>query len=625
MLLSLDIAWVLLSASLVFLMQAGFLCLEAGTTRRKNNISVALKNLTDLGVSIIIFWSMGYGLMFGLSLQGWMGQTQFFPNMGQGNAATIAFFLFQAMFCSTAVTILSGAVAERMSFKGYLLIACVISGVLYPVFGHWVWNGLNQSATSGWLESRGFIDFAGSSVVHSLGGWMALAAVLVIGPRLGRFSKKRVHNIPRSDTPLALLGTLLLWFGWFGFNGGSTLALNGQVPGILANTLLAGAAGMTVPLLWLLIWQDKVSVTLIMNGAIAGLVSITANCHAVSSFSALIIGSVGGLIMLLLDWALIQWHIDDAVGAIPVHLGAGVWGTLAVAMFSDLEALGTGLGRLEQLKVQLSGVLACGLWAFGGSLMILLLLNRWGTLRVTHRQEYLGLNIAVHGEHSEFNDLYMTMKEHAQGALSRRAEANSFTEIGQISGWYNQVVQALERATTKTNAIITTAVDGILTVTPGSLTIQSANPAIEKIFGYEAGSLIGQPVTRLMGDDATLEHIEDAVLQEEQKRAYAIALLQQGNQTGNVLDAVGFHKHGHPIPLEITTTVSASDSHAFWTILIRDVTARKTAEAALHHAEFTALAERRQKEELKIIVDELKWSQAQLLQTEKMTSLGRLV
>mgnify|MGYP001798085401 FL=1 len=202
--LSLDALWVIVSASLVFLMQAGFLCVEAGSTRRKNNINVAIKNIADVGLSIIMFWAFGYGLMFGTSWHGWWGFNNFLPEFNQPDSWPIIFFLFQAMFCSTAVTIVSGAVAERMTFRGYLFSAVLISGFVYPVLGHWVWGGLESSAKIGWLNQSGFVDFAGSTVVHSLGGWVALAAVLVIGPRLGRFSRQNFdQQAPSSDLPLA--------------------------------------------------------------------------------------------------------------------------------------------------------------------------------------------------------------------------------------------------------------------------------------------------------------------------------------------------------------------------------------------------------------------------------------
>lgn len=614
--LSLDSLWVVVSASLVFLMQAGFLCIEAGSTRRKNNINVAIKNIADVGLSTIMFWAFGYGLMFGTSINGWWGGSQFLPEFSQ-DSWPIIFFLFQATFCSTAVTIVSGAVAERMAIKGYLLSTLLISGLIYPVFGHWAWSGLDRSLTVGWLGQRGFVDFAGSTVVHSLGGWVSLAAVVVIGPRLGRFSRRNfAQQASSSDLPLAFLGALLLWFGWFGFNGGSTFAFNDQVPRILVNTLLAGSAGLTAPLLWTLVIQNRqLPFKAVMNGALAGLVSITANCHAVSMGNALIIGAVGGMVMMGMDFLLEKCRIDDTIGAIPVHLGPGIWGTLAVALFADLEKLGTGLGRWQQLTVQMSGVLTCGLWAFTVALVVFLGLNRYLRLRVSRKQEYLGLNVSEHGAQNEFQELFATMRTHAKtGNLERRVNANALTEIGQISRWYNHVVEALELSTAKVQAIITTAADGILTVDATTLIIQSTNPAVEQIFGCGWLTVVGRPLTTLIRTDFA------------QSQEQALQLLQmfvrQGAQTGQFYEAIGLHQVGRHFPVEIAVRVSRIRSEEFLTIMVRNISDRKKAESALIASELEA---RQTAEQLKRAIDELKRTQTQLLQSEKMAGLGQLV
>ena len=307
-----DVLWVLISASLVFLMQAGFLCLEAGSTRSKNTINVVIKNISDFGISVLCFWLFGYALMFGDTHNGWLGITRLAPEVGQGETWLVVFFLFQAMFCSTAVTIVSGAVAERMRFGIYLAVSLLVSGLIYPVFGHWAWNGLDGGASHGWLGQLGFVDFAGSTVVHSIGGWVALAAAILVGPRIGRFSRKRRRPLLVGyDLPLALLGTLLLWFGWFGFNGGSVLALNEQVPGIISNTVLAGAAGLVTPITLSLAQQQKLRVNAVMNGSLAGLVAITANCHVVTTAAAIAIGAIGSLCMMAAEAQLQRWQIED--------------------------------------------------------------------------------------------------------------------------------------------------------------------------------------------------------------------------------------------------------------------------------------------------------------------------
>jgi Amt family ammonium transporter len=444
----LDTAWVLLCAGLVFLMQAGFTCLESGLTRSKNSISVAIKNLTDIGVSVIVFWAIGFAVMYGVSAGGWAGITGFFPSVGHAGAQAAPFFLFQAMFCGTSVTIISGAVAERMRFLGYLLLALCMSLLIYPLFGHWAWNGVAAGAATGWLGRQGFIDFAGSTVVHSVAGWAALAAVLCIGPREGRFpAAQPPRPIQGHNLPVSILGTLLLWVGWFGFNGGSTMAIDARVPGILTNTLLAGAAGMIAALMlgW---WRCGLpNVKLGLNGSLAGLVAINASVHAVSTASAVAIGATGGLVMVTVDYLLERWRIDDVVGAIPVHAGAGIWGTVAVALFGKPLLLGTGLSWGGQLGVQLVGVAVCAVWGFGVTYLLLRLLNRLMPLRVTLQDERRGLNIAEHGASTELFDLLTDMKQQAQtGEISQRVRVEPFTEVGQIAEHYNQVMETLERS-----------------------------------------------------------------------------------------------------------------------------------------------------------------------------------
>ena len=285
---SLDLGWVLICTALVLVMQAGFCCLETGFVRSKNRINVAIKNLADVCLSGTVFWVVGFGLMFGSTYGGYVGTSNFL--FAGGEASVLAFFLFQLVFCSTAVTIISGAVAERVRFTGYLLIALLVSAVLYPVFGHWAWSGAQGDGPAGWLAQLGFIDFAGSTVVHSVGGWTALAAAIVVGPRRGRFGPTRGGPIPGHNLPMAALGTLLLFFGWFGFNGGSTLGVTDVVPLILVNTALAGltAGCAALALSWSAFGNPRPSHA--NNGILAGLVAITASCHLVTPVGAVCIG-----------------------------------------------------------------------------------------------------------------------------------------------------------------------------------------------------------------------------------------------------------------------------------------------------------------------------------------------
>ena len=450
---SVDIFWVLICAGLVFLMQSGFTCLESGLTRSKNSINVAIKNITDFGISTILFWAIGFALMFGTSYNAWIGSTGFLLPLEEGTWPT-TFFLFELMFCATAVTIVSGATAERLRFRSYIIASIILSGLIYPTFGHWAWNGSQNGISSGWLGMLGFVDFAGSTVVHSVGGWVSLATLLIIGPREGRFPKGGVHKkIHGSNLPLSVLGAFLLWSGWFGFNGGSTLAFNDRVAGIIINTFLAGSTGSMVTLAigWLL--RRRPDPELLIFGSIAGLVAITAPAHAVNAISAIAIGGIGGIVMLGVEYLLEYLHIDDAVGAIPVHLGAGIWGTLAVAIFGETELLNTGLNRWDQLLTQVIGIGVCFLWTFGTSFSLFLLINRFLPFRVTPENEYIGLNVSEHGATTELLDMFRTMDAQAKtGDMSLRVPVEPFTEVGQIAERYNIVMDALQKATARTEA-----------------------------------------------------------------------------------------------------------------------------------------------------------------------------
>ncbi|MDY6806711.1 MAG: ammonium transporter [Cyanobacteriota bacterium] len=494
-----DILWLLVCSGLVFIMQAGFMCLESGLTRSKNSINVAIKNLTDFGISVTLFWAFGFAFMFGASYKGWIGLTGFFlPTELEPFLA--AFFFFQAMFCGTATTIVSGAVAERVKFSSYIAVASLLSGIIYPIFGHWAWNGAQIGNFAGWLGKLGFVDFAGSTVVHSVGGWVSLAILLVVGPRAGRFPKngppQKIHG---SNIPLSVLGAMLLWFGWFGFNGGSTLALNGQVASIIVNTVLAGVAGMIVTLA--VGWSRKhiPDVDFLINGALAGLVAITAGCHAVSGGAALAIGGIGGLVMMLVEATLERLRIDDAVGAIPVHLGAGVWGTLAVALFGQPELLGTGLSAIAQFEVQLLGVVAAFGISFGLAYPVLLIANKFYSLRVSPADEDIGLNVSEHRAKTEILDLFKVMDSQAKTQdLSLRVPVEPFTEVGQIAERYNEVMDALEEEVTRTEAVVNTATDAIITFTKPGLEIINVNPSAEKIFGYAREDLLGINIEKII-------------------------------------------------------------------------------------------------------------------------------
>ena len=453
-----DILWVIDCAILVFIMQAGFMCMETGLSRHKNSINVALKNAADFGVAVVVFWIFGFGLMFGKSYNGFFGTDLFF--FKTDNAQYMTYFVFQAMFVATAATIVSGAVAERMKFNGYLIITILATGIIYPIVGHWAWssNYLNnidatrqllavtgQVKTTGWLTDIGFVDFAGSTIVHSVGGWIALAAVLILGPRIGKYSKANKGKFTGSSFPLAVLGTLILWFGWFGFNGGSNGAMDEAVPLILINTFLAAAFGLLTGLGISFLLFKKPDPYYVILGPLAGLVSITAGCNSLSSVMAILVGIIGAIVTICVNELLNKYEIDDVVGAVPVHLGAGIWGTLAVGLFGDLEIMGTELTRIEQIKIQLIGVLSIGFFAFVGSYIVLKILNFIYPLRVSPLHEELGLNIAEHNATSVEHDLIKILeKQSDSGDLTIRGPQDPFTTGGVIGLYYNKLMSKLE-------------------------------------------------------------------------------------------------------------------------------------------------------------------------------------
>ncbi len=443
--LDLDIAWTIGCSGLVFLMQPGFMCLESGLTRSKNSINVAVKNLADIGISVVLFWTFGYALMFGTSIVGLLGIDSFLLNI-EADPRLAAFFIFQVMFCGTATTIVSGAVAERLKFSAYLIVTLLISGLIYPLFGHWAWNGVAAGQPWGWLENLGFVDFAGATVVHSVGGWVSLAALLIIGARRHRFTTDgQANKIHGSNLTFSVLGAMLLWLGWLGFNGGSTLALNEEVPRIIVHTIISGATGMlaATAVSW---WRYKqLRVEQLINGSIAGMVSITACCNSVTTQEAGIIGAIGGVIVFWAISKLESWRIDDGVDAVALHGVCGMWSTLAVALFGDPVILGTGLSRYAQIAVQLLGIAVAFAWAFGVSYLILVNINRFFPLRVSVDEEELGLNLSEHGAKTEVYDLFQVMDKQAKTKdFSLRVPEQPFTEIGKIARRYNQVMDSLE-------------------------------------------------------------------------------------------------------------------------------------------------------------------------------------
>ncbi len=395
---SLTAIWLLLSGALVFFMQAGFAMVETGLTRAKNAGNIIMKNLMDFGLGSVAFFLVGWALMYGTSPSGdgagsFFGFTDF---LLKDSNDTMSWF-FQVVFCATAATIVSGAMAERTKFTSYLVFSFVISGLIYPISGHWIWGG-------GWLSEMGFHDFAGSTVVHSAGGWAALVGAIMLGPRIGKYVKVNGKLVSRPilghNMPLAALGVFILWFGWYGFNCGSTLSgTDLSMTHVAVTTTLAAAAGSILAMItsWVLFKKPDPSMSL--NGALAGLVGITAPTAVVSPVSALIIGAVAGILVVVsVEFIDKKLHIDDPVGAVSVHGICGAWGTLAVGIFGNLETLGHT--RMEQIMIQVYGILAVFAWVIVTSFILFFVLKKVMGLRVTEKEELQGLDICEHGSES---------------------------------------------------------------------------------------------------------------------------------------------------------------------------------------------------------------------------------
>ncbi len=579
------LTWMLTCTALVLLMQAGFTCLETGMVRAKNSINVAIKNVVDFCIASIIFWIFGYGLMFGTSAMGWIGTSQFQFN-GGANTQVWTFFLFQLTFCGTATTIISGAVAERMRFSGYLLISILISAVIYPIMGHWVWKGSIDNRSMGWLNDLGFLDFAGATVVHSTAGWVALAAILVIGPRLGRFGASQC-TIQGHNIPLSALGLFLLFVGWMGFNGGSVIQASQSIPLVLVNTVLAGAAGGLAALAFA--WREtgRPDVGSVINGILAGLVAITASAPFMTPSASLLVGGLGGIICAIATRVLEQWQIDDVIGAIPAHACAGVWGTLALALFGNPELWGTGNDRLTQFGIQLTGVIVCFFWAFGLSFVILKALNRLVPLRVSEDEERLGLNMTEHGASTAHLDLLGQMESHrAQGDFSKLVEVEPHTEVGQIATEYNQVLervnaetfkreeamQALRESQEEIRLIIDHALDAIVTIDQEGV-ITDWNPQATLIFGWPKAEILGQSFRdRLL----PLNHRTE----QEHQLKYFLETKQQ-HVVNKRLEIQGLHRKGHEFPIEVTMVPLFKQNSYSFCAFIRDITEQKETEVAL--------------------------------------------
>ena len=438
-----DYVWVLVAAFLVMFMQPGFAMLEAGFSRAKNVTSVLMKNIVDYAAGSLAFWAVGFALMLGASWHMLIGTSGFFLAGDAYDVSTILSWFFMLVFCATAATIVSGAIAERPKFSVYLVYSVVVSAIIFPIYGHWLWGG-------GWLSSADFmtalgggygaLDFAGSGVVHAVGGYVALAACILLGPRIGRYDENgNPRPMPGHSVTLAVLGTFILWFGWFGFNPGSTLSAHElRISVIAANTNLAAAAGAVTAML--ITWKKfgKPDVGMTCNGAIAGLVAITAPCAWVAPWAAVLIGIAAGFIVCYGYWWLERHGIDDVVGAIPVHGFNGTWGLIALGLFADgtygvyttEPPLVTGLlyGNLGFFACQLISAVVNFGWAFGTGFLLFYALEKTVGLRVSPEEELLGLDIGEHGVVAYPDFVYA---ETARPLVVRRAVTPAETDGGE--------------------------------------------------------------------------------------------------------------------------------------------------------------------------------------------------
>lgn len=435
---ALDTFWVLLTGALVFFMNAGFGLLESGLCRSKNTVNILAKNFVVFAASSLGFWFLGWGLMFGTG-NGFMGSEGLLMLGGADNSpatgdayagaySAIAWtgipleakFFFQLVFAGTAATIVSGAVAERIKFNSFIVFSFVLTAIMYPLTGHWVWGG-------GWLAGSGMWDFAGSTVVHSVGGWAALAGILVLGPRIGKFTKDgRVHPITGHNMTSVFTGCFILWLGWFGFNPGSTMAVGDgkDIAHIFLTTNMAAAAGTLTAMVTAWAMLGKPDYTMMANGCLAGLVAITAPCIWVSIPAAVLIGGVGGVLVVLAVLTFDKLKLDDPVGALSVHLVNGIWGTLCVGLFASPDfSNGAALlenGRAALIIAQLTGIASVAIFTFGVSLVVWYILKATMGIRVTAEEEMEGLDVGEHGltAYPDFQGVSIFGGSHSSSAAS---------------------------------------------------------------------------------------------------------------------------------------------------------------------------------------------------------------
>ncbi|MEI2386714.1 ammonium transporter [Breoghania sp. JC706] len=578
----LNFVWLLVAAALVLLMQVGFMLLEAGMVRSKNSVNVAQKNMLDFVFSVIMFAAVGFMFAFGAGNGHWIGiDPRFFMLQGLDEWG-VGFFAFQVMFCGTAATIVSGAVAERMPLTAYVLCSMLIAGLVYPVFVHWAWGGALMANASAFLGNMGFIDFAGSTVVHSTGAWISLAACIVIGPRIGRFAEDGSPVRIQGHSPvLATAGAFLLFVGWIGFNGGSTAAAVPEIAHIIANTVLAAGTGGAAGYLEGLREDGVIFPEKAFSGMIGGLVAVTAGCMVLTPGGALLVGAMGGLAAV---WAnrFIERRlgIDDAVGAVGVHGAAGVVGTLAPALIAPLAHLPTG-SRLDQLGVQALGVGINFVWAFGAGLIFFHLLGKVTRVRVDEVGERKGLNEAEHGTRfgiGHVEDAYSQLIE-GKTDLSLRLPVIPGDEAERLSELFNQLMDSIqneelarnyatemkrsEEEAERLSALANSTFEAIVITVEGR--IVDGNAALE--------DLLGRPLEDLKGIVADTLFLP----------AESEDVPEPSQATGAPREMMAIHARGQRIPVEVRTReIVYRGAHTRVSAVV-DLRERKKAEARIRH------------------------------------------
>ncbi|MFN0263206.1 ammonium transporter [Tepidamorphus sp. 3E244] len=580
---NLDMVWVLVAASLVLLMQVGFMLLEAGMVRSKNTINVAQKNMLDFTFSVMLFASVGFMFAFGASNGFWVGLDSSLLFLSSLDSWGLAFFTFQVMFCGTAATIVSGAVAERMPLTAYLLGSIVIAGFVYPVFVHWAWGTALVANEGAFLANMGFVDFAGSTVVHGTGAWVALAACLLIGARKGRFDENgRPIRIHGHSPVLATGGAVLLFVGWIGFNGGSTLEASPAIAGIIANTVLAAATGTAAghALGW---WHDRILLPeKSITGLLGGLVAVTAGAAVLTVQGAMLIGAAGGTVAV---WgvALLErrFRIDDAVGAIGVHGFAGIVGTLGLALLAPASALPLG-DRWAQFQVQALGVGLNFVWAFGVGLLAFAMIARLVRLRVTKQSEEIGLNETEHGTRigiGHVEDAFGKLVE-GRADLSLRLDIDEGDDAERLGRLFNSLMDTIEDEETaksaiadkqraeeeaeRLSALANATFEGILIAVDGQ--IIDGNAALEELVGRQLSEMQDLRVSDLVHADS--REVFDTHFANSDSNPYEIQIL---------------HADGTAIPVEVRSREVVYRGLATRVAAIADLRERKIAEEKIRH------------------------------------------